>query len=474
MAGGVDDGTTYTKKTAFIYIFNLVVGVGALALPSGFKQAGLFLGTIFLAFVGFIAFITTTYIIESSAASNYILKQERRKANLLINGGHDVNGSVNEGEENQGLLSQNYTDDFEIRQKTEVGQMAKLFLGDIGYKIFYGVLVIYLIGDLTIYSISVPTSLTNVFGGFGSISDEKVYYFYLFLFACFVVPFSLFNFQKTKYLQIITLITRNLAFFMMIILSIIFISQGKGAKFEDLPKFDLTQLPTMFGVSIYAFMCHHSLPSIITPIEKKSKLYTLMSFDFVLIFIAYSTICITSLFAFGSITNPTCSANNIHTFIPCSIQSLYIFNFTSYNVKFIAMFLGLFPVFTLSTNYILISITLRNNLMQLITWKKDSVRPFIRNVIFSLFSSFTPICVAFITKNVDMMVSITGSYAGLGIMFLMPVAISFFSNRKLAREYSIENSRKSKFSNNFFYILIIVISVASLVLASINLYLKNK
>lgn len=55
MAGGPSDGSTYSKKTAFVYIFNLIVGVGALALPYGFSKAGLVLGLLFLAAIGFLA-----------------------------------------------------------------------------------------------------------------------------------------------------------------------------------------------------------------------------------------------------------------------------------------------------------------------------------------------------------------------------------------------------------------------------------
>jgi hypothetical protein len=38
-------GDTYSAPVGGIYIFNLIVGVGALALPSGFYQAGLVLAT---------------------------------------------------------------------------------------------------------------------------------------------------------------------------------------------------------------------------------------------------------------------------------------------------------------------------------------------------------------------------------------------------------------------------------------------
>ena len=36
--------------------------------------------------------------------------------------------------------------------------------------------------------------------------------------------------------------------------------------------FDISGMATLFGVSIYSFMCQHSLPSLVTPIRNKSLL----------------------------------------------------------------------------------------------------------------------------------------------------------------------------------------------------------
>ncbi|KAM9963946.1 hypothetical protein ACTFIW_005587 [Dictyostelium discoideum] len=505
MAGGPSDGSTYSKKTAFVYIFNLIVGVGALALPYGFSKAGLVLGLLFLAAIGFLAFITATWLIEGLSIANFILvnKKEERiigddddddgndnykkpptENDSLINSEYSDNKILQSNAEDRNLLEPSGSDNnnnsneqqFEIKKRVEVGEMSKMFLGNIGYKVFYGVLIIYLFGDLSIYAATVPTTLANVTGGWGKFTDHTVYYFYLFLFACFVGPFSLFNFQKTKYLQFATLITRNVAFLLMIILSIIFIAQGNGASIKQVPIFEISELASIFGVSIYSFMTHHSIPGFLTPISKKDRLFTLMGLDFILVFIAYGTLCVVSLFAFGAVTNPTCAtaSTSIHTFIPCQIQSLYIYNFTSYNSKFVSDFLSLFPVFTLSTNYILISITLRNNLLQLITWKQDKISSKVRNVVFSLTSSLIPVGVAFCTRNVSLLVNITGSYAGLGIMFVMPALISFYSNKILIEQYHISNPKKSPFSNKFFYLLILLISVICLVLATWKIIITYK
>lgn len=155
--------------------------------------------------------------------------------------------------------------------------------------------------------------------------------------------------------------------------------------------------PSVFGAAIYSFMCHHrcerislldsysliSLPSIVTPIKNKKRVLMVLLFDNVTVFITYIALCWTAVWAFGAAPNETCSLNPGP---PCKLQSLYTQNFASYSArsrsvlsaplvlsvsdfKPVAVFLVLFPIFTLSSNFPMITITLRNNLMQLITYK---------------------------------------------------------------------------------------------------------
>jgi len=53
------------------------------------------------------------------------------------------------------------------------------------------------------------------------ISADGTYYLFLAVWSLIVIPFTWFNFQKTKYLQYATLGVRNVALFMMIILAIV-------------------------------------------------------------------------------------------------------------------------------------------------------------------------------------------------------------------------------------------------------------
>ena len=65
---------THTQHThtqfAFIYIFNLIIGVGALSLPRAFSEAGLVLGTILIIVLCGMSLMTATYMVEAMAAAN--------------------------------------------------------------------------------------------------------------------------------------------------------------------------------------------------------------------------------------------------------------------------------------------------------------------------------------------------------------------------------------------------------------------
>jgi amino acid permease len=150
--------------------------------------------------------------------------------------------------------------------------MAEQFLGPVGKYIFYVFMIIYLFGDLAIFAVSVPATIIRATGTLPNVSRDWTHAIYVATFGAIVVPFSFANFQKTKYLQIFTLVTRNVALASMIILSIIFIAQGNGANIENVSWFRFDGLAGLFGTSIYAFMCHHSLPGIVSPIKNKVRI----------------------------------------------------------------------------------------------------------------------------------------------------------------------------------------------------------
>lgn len=402
----------------------------------------------------------------------------------------------------------------------------------------YAALILYLYGDLAIYGSSVPVSAAFFTGNtsivMGSLvwtnnwSDSNpicsdhtcvdIYYFYLVLFSLFVLPFCFFNFENTKPLQILTMATRNVALLSMIVISLIYVANGcqnscRGSmsieangsccpSMADLIAsnsiVNFQGLPFLFGAAIYSFMCSHSLPSLLTPINDKSNLKSLILGDFALILVVYTVLCMSALFAFDASTlDASCSASSIH---PCKLQQLYTLNFISYDVHWLADFLVLFPVFTLTTNFPLICITLRNNLITLLetiiitirvrrerkfdevltpyfSQGKDALHPAIRRGIMPLVAALPPLVIAFCTKDVDVLVGVTGSFAGICVIFVIPAAFVMSVRRKKGghprksaeRErraaYFLENHHRSPFKSDGWAYLLCCAAVVSVPLA---------
>ena len=184
------------------------------------------------------------------------------------------------------------------------------------------------------------------------------------------------------------------AFLLMIILAIIRLSKGEGK--GNPPVANLNGMTNFFGVCVYAFMCHHSLPQLATPVRNKSAIYRLFGLDYLFILLFYVLICFTAVFTFAD------------------IQDLYTLNFgpeaaastdnpitTCVEVQY---FLALFPVFTLSTSFPIIGITLRNNLKTLfmLICNADASFPWlVDRVGFPLLTVTVPFAVAFATTSVQ-------------------------------------------------------------------------
>ena len=251
------------------------------------------------------------------------------------------------------------------------------------------------------------------------------------------------------------------AFGMMIILTLNRLGHGRGRGHPALGRFE--GIPSLFGVCVYSFMCHHSLPSLATPIKDKSKLYFLFGLDYFLILIFYILLAMTGVFSFETIqdlytlnfqpnTCDTHAGNPITTIVP------------------IQYFLALFPVFTLSTNFPIIGITLRNNLKTLFHKDNKPYHAFVDRVIFPMLALIPPIIVAFITHDLEILVGITGSYAGAGIQYIVPAALVYYSrqNMKMTLGSGIENTHKSPFHHTAWVVIVLVWAVACIAFVTSN------
>ena len=140
--------------------------------------------------------------------------------------------------------------------------------------------------------------------------------------------------------------------------------------------------------------------------------------------------------------------------------------------QFLFYFLALFPVFTLSTSFPIISITLRNNLKQLFLGRDDSEYSFfVRRLFFPLLALIPPTFVAIVTSDVQFLVGITGSYAGVGVQYVVPAFLAFYSRKELAKEFGsnpVRNSFASPFKHVAFIIFVLLWAVTCISFVTYN------
>ncbi|XP_028674745.1 transmembrane protein 104 [Erpetoichthys calabaricus] len=490
MAGGITDtGELYSPSVGLVYMFNLIVGTGALTMPKAFATAGWVVSLVLISVLAFMSYITTTFVIEAMAAANAQLRWKRRENQKVEDG--DSSSEISDDEvlvrdrydrsETRPILSVQRVsniDHFDIVERVEMGQMASLFFNKVGVNLFYICLIVYLYGDLAIYAAAVPMSLMEVACGnlscsagsslkyndtevcWGHVKRQDAYRIFLAVFTLLLGPFTFFNVQKTKYLQIGTSLMRWIAFTTMIILALIRIGKGKAEGHP--PAAVLLGVPNLFGVCVYSFMCQHSLPSVVTPISDKRRVSALVLLDYTLILSFYSLLSFTAIFCFD---------NGV-------LKDMYTLNFTDncdvIGVAFLRYFLGLFPVFTISTNFPIIAVTLRNNWKTL--FHRGGTYPWVVDrVVFPLITLVPPIIVAFCTHDLETLVGITGAYAGTGIQYIIPACLVYFGRKDLGLTYgdAVNNKHRSPFHHVFWVWFVLIWAGSCLMFVTANIVLTE-
>uniref|UniRef100_A0A2M4BK33 Putative amino acid transporter n=1 Tax=Anopheles marajoara TaxID=58244 RepID=A0A2M4BK33_9DIPT len=513
----------YPTWVGFIFIFNLIVGTGALALPSAFSHAGWLLGSLAIVVLAFMSYVTVTFVIETMACASAVHNWTRLqfiKRDRVLEYDEDSNvetiieatapfGDESEedvrrpqeqhrivrNEEHEALISDASIEQtplnimycretyYSLSKKIELGEMANMFFGRTGRFLFYFCLAVYLYGDLSIYSAAVAKSLrdvacarnhrsnatdaddgTELCWHDGLLTRLDVYRLCLVGFVSLLGPFTFFNVQKTKYLQLLTVLFRWMAFSVMISIAVHrLLVPGDNAAPIVPKRADITAMPYLIGTCIYSFMCHHSLPSLLTPIAKKDRLKVLVSFDYALIGAFYLALALTGIFAFADI-------KDLYTlnFVPSADQ-------TSGLLKTVEYFLALFPVFTLSASFPIVAITLRNNLQTLFLdpAQIESYNFFLRRVFFALLAILPPVAVCYFTESVSNLVGFTGCYAGTGIQYLIPVALVWSARHTCDNMIGrgIVNKFRSPFKGTLWLAIVFGWTIACLVLVTLDLVL---
>lgn len=358
--------------------------------------------------------------------------------------------------------------------------MAGLYFNKLGRSLFYVSLCVYLYGDLTIYAAAVSKTMSdltctnsdNTTNDFelacrssSGLLKIDVYRIYVAMFAFTVCPFAYFNVQKTKYLQLFTSSMRWIAFTIMIALASFRLFKHGQEGFPEIV--NLGGIPALLGASVYSFMCHHSLPSLIAPFANKQYVVKQLGLDYFLICSFYLLLALTGSFAFKHVFD-------LYTlnFVPNN------FNSSSMLMKGVEYFLGLFPVFTLSTSFPIIAITLQNNLKTLVldTNITEAYGFMLRRITFPTLAVIPPLVAALCTHNLSSLVEFTGSYAGVAIQYVVPAFLVFCARKSCKRDLGTITGNKyaSPFKHNFWILFVICWSLLCVIFVTVHLVFREK
>lgn len=531
MPASPDEQDRYSQWMGMVYVFNLIVGTGALTLPAAFAQSGWILGLALIAMLSFMSFLTATFVIETMASANAIIHWRRHRqrkkqrdsmlaasslqqssatlvtdeeeasasslpqavmqrdeltsvsespslcAGVVVRSGSSLQatpgGETDDlDDESRQLLdpdSPSLNEYYSIMETVEMGKMASFFFSKAGINVFYILITLYLYGDLAIYAAAVAKSLRDVGCTYvpanhtcnetiassercwhsSSLTRWDAYRLFLVSFVLSLGTFVFFNVQKTKYLQVFTSLMRWTAFSLMVVLAVRKLILTDPHHRLSPPSVSVSGLPTLFGVCVYSFMCHHSLPSLITPINNKRHLNKLLIGDYMLINCFYLLLALTGIFAFPHVYD-------LYTlnFLPAECRG----HSTGWFELVLDYFLTLFPVFTLSTNFPVIAITLRNNLHTLCLSEGRRHGLFVRRILFPVLALLPPSIVALVFQDLKQLVGVTGSYAGSGVQYVVPALLVHYSRRTTLTliGMGVQNKHRSWFQHPGWVLFVLV------------------
>lgn len=504
MAGG-PIYSSYSRRVGAVFIFNLMVGTGILTTPHYVAGGGLWLGLGFLVGLCFLSYISVTWVVEGMSLIN--LQTRRRK----------VSDSSSVNNQNTGFLVNERTsaemsngDAYEIKTKFELAALVEKFIGE-GATVLYAIIMIcYLYGDLAIYAVAVPKSLRDItcnvpsctwkgkicsptttnfieiqlqcanettqaackafrwdrsqsWPCWKSSDSTEMYRIYCAIFSVMFGPWVFFWMQKTKYLQMMTTLMRYIVFSIMVIVATAEIFTGHNT-FAPLQHIDTSYIQSIFGTMVYGFMCHHSIPGMVTPIDDKKNIHWLILRVYLVVFLVYLLLISTAIFRFKV----------------SDMEDVYTLNFLKAGTvpKGVGIFLNFYPIVA-ATNFPIISVTLRENLKKLIIphacpglVTDSSVGKVIGGLLFPLITVIPPLVLSFFTENVGSITKVTGGIAGVFIQWVFPAWIILNARRIVDTEslmggydydsVSAKNPHRSPFFSSCWIYAILVWSAGCL------------
>ena len=496
-------------------LLNFVLATAVFTIPFPMYEVGIILGTIILAITCFISVIACTFIIESLALKNSILKRENTILNRAIEEGKGKSdneehekiedkdkdrptflskeilvSNIDVDEKKEDLINkinderiseekgkifpiENDLDDildekndtFYIYKRFEISKLSKA-LPKPGYFFVVITIILYLYVGVTSNGIIAGNNLKDIIGKTFDI-DMPDYSYQLIVICFFMITIiiALNNIKHLKKFSMFIMVMRFVIIFL--IMGCCFYAMGKygAAKFSNIPKFDISNITVMIGNSLFVFMSHHSIPGMVENFTPQRRLIKLLiiGYIFSLIFIvAYSYV---GLFAF---VDPSYKCDKDGDF-PIAIQSTFSSNFLGLSV--VGYIINYYPILNVITSGMQL-ITLRNNILESIAacnqklaeslnfTEQSGLIPLLKNFIFNFIIAIPPLTIGLLLQNIQSLMKYFSSILGFLLMLIVPLlVVNGYRKIFFKRKYNFSNLNRSFLKGKYGNIFIICMSV---------------
>nr|XP_025041207.1 transmembrane protein 104-like isoform X6 [Pelodiscus sinensis] len=233
----------YSLMVGMMYVFNSMFGIGILALPKAFADAGWLASSVILVLAMVMSYITVTFLIEVMSSANARVVWNRnndihKENEMILKENVPLSGKrEEESTHTKALHSESFSkyiccyyclpDDrkpsvFDINEFLSLTDLTKMYFSTVGDLLSRITLILGIYGSLAMFLTMVPFSLSELFCNipsctgvnnftakpyeenhcWGPISRINAYRIFLAGFVLLIGPFVFFSIQKNKFIQI--------------------------------------------------------------------------------------------------------------------------------------------------------------------------------------------------------------------------------------------------------------------------------
>lgn len=471
----------FTLGVAICFTLNYTIGSGFLTLPWAFTEAGLVMGPMILTIMAILAFFSAWMVLETMARGSALLQlKETEKGGESSAPGVIADTKDSKSMENKvgdskvpygSLASEEREADSSSaakgtaleyplvigQQRLEMPELCETFLGSMGKTLYMISLATYAYGSMWAYSTVFANAWARAFP-INDFAHETCYRFYLFLWALVEIPWSTMELEEQIVVQVTLTAGRILLVIVMVTTVLLcdsndnnsFLLQSDGSMgitstvdSQDLVEgptiggrfvdFDWSNLHVILAISVYANNLHHSVATLVQPLENKRQSGLLFVASFTITTISYVFLGVTLATYFGTYI-PSSSNLTWATYVGVDPSYFFSAGTVPFYAQVISAFVVLFPSIDVASTFPLLAVTLGNGLMAVaypepvhLARAHKSLRI---TLSYRFLAAIPPIMGAFCVSNLGSVTAYTG-LTGVFISLVFPAALALSSKMKL-------------------------------------------